>query len=184
MSSVSGFGSVTSSQLLQRTRDGQAGQADRMDQAFNTALQTMGVDSSKAASITKQIQSAVQDAAKSSAGSSDPRAAVQQAVDGVLTKNGIDPQQFKTQFQAAMKKLGGNNQAKPAENSQPPSAQAATAKQATSTTSTALEEAMETHADTLKEARAGDRQAKAKLAAEEKAAAATKAKENGLNVTA
>ena len=171
MSSVSGFGSVTSAQFLQQMRAGQSGQADRMTQAFNTALQAMGVDSTKAASITKQIQPAVQDAAKSSGGSSDPRAAVQQAIDSVLKKNGVDPQQFKTQFQAAMKKLGGNRPAKPAKGSQPPSAKAATPKQATSTTSTALEEAMETYADTLKEARAGDQQAIKKLAADEKAAA-------------
>ena len=192
MSSVSGLGSVTSSQLLQRLRDGQPGQAARMNQVFNTALQAMGVDSSKAASIIKQIQPAVQDAAKSSDGSSDPRAAIQQAVDGVLKKNGIDPQQFKTQFQAAMKKLGGNGQAhrpppaQAADGSQRPSAQAATPKQAASSTSTALEEAMETYADTLKEARAGDQQAIAKLAAEEKAAAektqaASASKEAGVN---
>jgi hypothetical protein len=186
MSSVSGLGSATSSQLLQRLRDGQTGQADRMNQAFNTALQAMGVDSSKAASIIKQIQPAVEGAAKSSASASDPRAAMQQAVDGVLTKNGIDPQQFKTQFQAAMKKLGGNGQAprspqaKPAGGGPPPSAQAAPPKQATSTasttsttntTETALEEAMESYAETLKEAQAGNQQAIKKLAAEKQAAA-------------
>ena len=182
MSSVSGFGSVTSSQLLQRLRDGQTGQADRMNQAFNTALQAMGVDSSKAASIIKQIQPAVEGAAKSSASASDPRAAMQQAVDGVLTKNGIDPQQFKTQLQSAMKKLGGNGQAprppqaKPAGGGPPPSSQAAAPKQATSAsstsnTSTADDLDTETYAEILKKALAGDLKAIAKLAELDKAAA-------------
>ena len=103
MPSVSGFGFATSAQALQRPRNGHTGQPDRLDQASNMALQAMGVDSSKAGSITKQIEAALQAAAKNSDGSSDPRAAAQQAVSDILTKNGIDPQQFKTQVQAAMK---------------------------------------------------------------------------------
>lgn len=197
MSSLLGIGSVTSTQLPQRLGDGQNGLANRMDQAVNTALQAMGVDSSKTASITKQIETAVQAAAKSSDGANDPRAAMQQAVDGVLQKNGIDPQQFKTQFQAAMKKQGGTKQARPP--------QAAAPKQAANTPSTPQEEAIETYADTLKEARAGDRQAIKKLAADDAKAAAARGqaasgkkeaetngeapttapgKENGINVTA
>jgi hypothetical protein len=180
MSIMSGIGSVTSSPYLQRLRDGQTGRADRMDQASNMALQAMGVDSTKAASITKQIQSAVQDATKNSNGSSDKRAAIQQAVDGVLNQNGIDPEQYKTQVQAAMKKLGGNKQGRPP--------QAAAPKQATSTTSTPQEEAMETYADTLKEALAGDQQAVKKLAADEEARAertgASTSKDTGANEAA
>ena len=172
MSSVSGFWFAASAQAAGRPRNGHTGQPDRMDQASNMALQAMGVDSSKAASITKQIEAAMQAAAKNSDGSSDPRAAAQRAVSDILTKNGIDPQQFKTQIQAAMKKLGGKGRpaAKPAGGGQPPSGQAATSKQATSSQSTAQEEAAETYADTLKEALAGDQQAIAKLAAEQQAA--------------
>ena len=58
---------------------------------------------------------------------------------------------------------------------QPSSTQAATSKQATITTETPQEEAMETYAETLMEALSGNQQAMKKLAAEEEKAATERA---------
>jgi hypothetical protein len=80
--------------------------------------------------------------------------------------------------------------AQPTESNQPPSAQIAAPKQATSVTSTPQEEAMETYAETIKEALAGDQQAIRKLAAQQKpgangeASTTTPSKGNRINVTA
>lgn len=74
---------------------------------FQSAAQALGIDPSKFKDIQNQIRSAVSDA-KSSSGASLTKSQIDQVVNNVLTKNGVDPAQFKSQMQALHQKMGGH----------------------------------------------------------------------------
>jgi hypothetical protein len=88
---------------------GQGGNAKtglaRFQARFEAAAKSIGVDPAKLPDIEKQIQAAVekaQQSASGTSGSSDPRSAIRDAVNGVLKSNGIDP----AQLDAAVKAQG------------------------------------------------------------------------------
>lgn len=106
MSSVSSITNSSPLTYLQQLQQRQAQGEGAQDQAVTSALQALGIDSSKASTIEGQIQQAVKNVPSESGNPSDRRTAVQQAIDGVLKNNGIDPAQFKSQLQASFQKLG------------------------------------------------------------------------------
>jgi hypothetical protein len=108
MSAISSSSSGISA-LLQQSQQtsgpgffGRAGFAKQRQSDFASALQSAGVDPSKVGDIQSQIDAAVQsvrqDGSTSTSGT-DQRAAIKQAVDGVLQQNGVDV----TKFDAALK---------------------------------------------------------------------------------
>jgi hypothetical protein len=104
MSSVSGVatpGLSLMDQLKTQNQQSLTGQQSWNDQ-FASMLQQAGADPSKVSDIENQIRTAVQSAKQS--GGSDPRASVKQAIDKVLTDNGVDPAKFDA---AAKSKKGG-----------------------------------------------------------------------------
>ena len=107
ISSIGGTSPLTYLQQLQQRGQDNDHDGDK-DQAFTNALSALGVDPSKASTIQSQIQQAIKDASSNSTSDSptDRRTAVQQAIDGVLKNNGIDPAQFKSQLQAQFQKTG------------------------------------------------------------------------------
>jgi hypothetical protein len=89
MSSISGIGASQPSLLdqikAQQDPANQQGWNSRLDDLLKGA----GVDPTKLPALEKQIQDAANTARQSA--TSDPRAAVKQAVDKVLEDNGVDP---------------------------------------------------------------------------------------------
>ena len=75
-----------------------------MRQAFARAAEEAGVDPSKVADLQKQIDQAVQQA-RQNGGSGDPRTAIQNAINGVLQKNGIDSTKFDDAMKAEFQKM-------------------------------------------------------------------------------
>jgi hypothetical protein len=86
MSSVTSVG--TGSQLVDQVK---AAQGQRRDGGLDDLLQQAGVDPSQASTIGQQIHAAIQGVRDSATPGSDDRAAIKQAVDKVLTDNGVDP---------------------------------------------------------------------------------------------
>ena len=96
-------GSAQAQQLQDLRRQADQGGGGIPDEAFSQAAQAAGLDPSKVDDVKSQIQAAVQQAIQGSSGG-DRRAAVENAVDGVLKDNGVDPTAFKKQLQAAGRK--------------------------------------------------------------------------------
>jgi hypothetical protein len=74
---------------------------------FTDAAVAAGLDAGKADELQNQIKSLVQETLQNSAGTTDPRQAVQSAIDGLLEEYGVDLDQFKSQLQSSMSGLQG-----------------------------------------------------------------------------
>ncbi len=118
MSSISALGAVDPSQFLRSVGGNSAGCTDcrsvgppseevqeQLQTAFQAAADSLGIDTTSFAAIGGQIQEAVQAAIQSSDGT-DPRGAVEQAINAVLQDNGIDPQHFRDDLDAIFHELG------------------------------------------------------------------------------
>jgi hypothetical protein len=117
MSGISSIGSSNQSALLQQLRQRQGSGSPQgaggfpeppkeFKAKFESAAQAAGIDTKQLAGLQDQIQSAVQGALESSDGSSDPREAVESAINGVLKDNGIDADELKTKLDSVFEKLG------------------------------------------------------------------------------
>ena len=90
MSSVSGVTTAPGLGLMDQIKA--QNQQQSWNDQFGSLLQQAGADPSKVSDIENQIHTAIQSARQS--GGSDPRASIKQAVDKVLSDNGIDPAKF------------------------------------------------------------------------------------------
>jgi hypothetical protein len=86
-------------QAQQQQKPAQSRDQGRAD--FEAKAKAAGIDVNTLKSLHTEMRSAVQDALKNAAPGADRPATVQQAIDGVLQKHGIDPAKLKQQFQAA-----------------------------------------------------------------------------------
>lgn len=89
--------------LAQRLKDAQtqqdtAARAAQRKADLDSALQAAGADPTKLADLEQQIAEAVQKAREQSGSSTDPRTAIRDAINGVLTQNGLDPAKFDAQM--------------------------------------------------------------------------------------
>jgi hypothetical protein len=66
------------------------------------AAKASGADATSLSGLKDEIKSAIDGATQNADNSTDPRQAVQQAVDGVLKKHGVDLETFKSELQATM----------------------------------------------------------------------------------
>lgn len=122
MSSVSSVGQSNVAQMLQQLRSMKSSQARstggrpeptaEMRQQFEARLKSMaddlGIDSSTFAKIGGQIKDAVSSTIQSNQGLSldDMKAKLDSAINDVLTKNGVDPAEFKAKFAELQKSMG------------------------------------------------------------------------------
>lgn len=122
MSSVSSVGQSNVAQMLQQLRSVQSSQARstgqrpqptaEMRQQFEARLKSMaddlGIDSSTFAKIGGEIKDTVSSAIQSNQGLSrdDMKAKLDAAINDVLTKNGVDPAEFKAKFAELQKSMG------------------------------------------------------------------------------
>ena len=132
MSGIQGVGNYASQPVIndpQVTATPQAGQtagvhhghrhhAGFNSSTFKSALQQVTGSADTANSVEQQIQSAVQQALQSG-GSPD---AVKSAVDGVLQKNGIDPQALESALSQAREANAGHDNDAAAQGTAPPAA--------------------------------------------------------------
>lgn len=123
MSSVSSAGQADIAQLLQQVRSSQVGQTrtratrpeptPEMKQKFEAKLQSMadelGIDSSTFAKIGGEIKDAIATTRQDNKGLShdEMKAKLDSAINDVLTKNGVDPAEFKAKFAELRKSMGG-----------------------------------------------------------------------------
>jgi hypothetical protein len=77
-----------------------------MDRKFEETLKGMGVDDETVSQIQDEIKSAVSETIGSQGKDADGRQAVQDAVDSVLQKHGIDMEEFKSQFKPPTDGMG------------------------------------------------------------------------------
>ena len=76
-------------------------QADFISKIVDAATES-GVDASSLSGLKDELKTAIDNATQNSDGSKDPRQAVQEAVDSVLEKHGVDLDTFKSKLQATM----------------------------------------------------------------------------------
>jgi len=105
MSAISSIGSDPQALLAQRLQSLRVNQdsADRAAQRktdLESALKAAGADPAKLPELEQQIQDAVEKARQNTGGSTDPRTAIQDAVNKVLSDNGLDPAKFDAQMKA------------------------------------------------------------------------------------
>ena len=108
MSTISSINSGTAQALGSATGAQQAHHHHRHGggKEVASALQSLGIDTTKAADIQKQIDAAVKAAQQNGASAtsgSDPRAAIKDAIDGALKQNGIDPLKFEAAIRSQHK---------------------------------------------------------------------------------
>jgi hypothetical protein len=73
---------------------------------FESAAQQAGIDTEKLSGLSDKIGEAISGALDGLNGNSDPREAIESAVNGVLKDNGIDPEKLKEQLKSVGEKLG------------------------------------------------------------------------------
>ncbi len=78
-----------------------------MKAQFESAAKSAGIDVDQLNSLQSKIEDAVQNAVESSNGT-DPREAIQSAVETVLKDNGIDPEDLKSKLESVFEKMGAN----------------------------------------------------------------------------
>ncbi len=121
-SSVSSVGRTDLSEILQRIKSGGGGRGGapgqvgeppaevraQFESAFKSAAEELGIDTSSFAKVGGQIKDAVSSVIQENQGASpeDLQKAIGGRVDGVLKDNGIDPAEFKKQFEQIGDKLG------------------------------------------------------------------------------
>jgi hypothetical protein len=104
-------GAKTSAQKAPPTVGGAAAAPDADDgikNAFATAAEKAGLDTSKLPALRSQMDAAMKQVREKDA--NDPtqmRADMQAAADNVLKQNGVDPAAFKADMQAITKQMGG-----------------------------------------------------------------------------
>lgn len=106
MSSIENISGLNASSMLQTARGSDSRRAE-FEAKFNSAALAAGLDSEAAAGLQDEIKAAIAAAKETSDTSSDPRQGIQNAIDGVLQKHGVDLEQFKSQMQAGMGGPGG-----------------------------------------------------------------------------
>lgn len=102
MSSVSGVNAAQTS-LIDQLKAQQTQPSQRRGEQFGDVLQSLGVDSAKVPALEKQIRDAAEAARQGAGAGQDQHAAVKQAVEKVLSDNGVDP----AKFDAAVKARAG-----------------------------------------------------------------------------
>jgi hypothetical protein len=105
MSAIGSIGSDSESLLAQRLQNLRVSQssADREAQRkaeLEDALKAAGASADQLPDLEKQIQSAVQSTQPNGGDSTDRRAAIRDAIDSVLKKNGLDSAKFEAQMKA------------------------------------------------------------------------------------
>lgn len=116
MSAISNVGSSSTLQILQQlsSRQSSGPQASsgfpqpsaEVKAQFESAAQRAGIDTAQFSELRGQIDSAIQGAVKGLDGSTDPQAAIESAINGVLEENGIDAQDFKSKLESVFTELG------------------------------------------------------------------------------
>lgn len=116
MSSISNLGGGSQAALIQQLKSGQQGRHDRFGQDFVDAAKALGIDSTKAQDVQKQITDALTDLKNQSNGQRPDAKTVRSTIDGILQKNGIDPaaiqKQIRSQHPHHHHHDGGNQNAK------------------------------------------------------------------------
>ena len=107
MSSIENIGGLNASSMLQAARGDDSRRAE-FEAKFNEAALAAGLDPEAAAGLQDEIKAAIAAAKQKSDTTADPRQVIQNAIDGVLQKHGVDLKQFKSQMQAGMRGPGGS----------------------------------------------------------------------------
>lgn len=104
MSSIYGLSGANSDLTLRQAMARQSESSDSrradFEAKFNSAAQAAGLDPQAVSGLQDEIKSAVDAATQSSSGTSDRRQVVQNAIDGVLQKHGVDLAKFNSQMQS------------------------------------------------------------------------------------
>lgn len=112
MSSISNVSGFNISQLGRSFGTGKAGRPpeppkelrEQLESKISAAGKELGIDTSKFAEIGGKIQDALGKVDLS--GSDDPQAAIESTINSTLKDNGIDPEQFKADFEKVADKAG------------------------------------------------------------------------------
>lgn len=102
LSGMSGMGPPAGMKGMQPSAE----MRQRFEAKFKSAAEDAGIDISKFSDLKSQIETRVGDALKNADGSTDLQSAIDQAVNGVLEDNGIDPEQFKSQMEQVFRSMG------------------------------------------------------------------------------
>jgi glycine cleavage system regulatory protein len=114
MSSIESMSGLSTSGILQATRGNDSRRAE-FEAKFTEAALAAGLDPKAADGLQDEIKAAIAAATQKSDSATDRRQVIQNAIDGVLQKHGVDLEKFKSQMQAGM---GGPGSPPP--NSGPP----------------------------------------------------------------
>lgn len=116
MSAISNVGSSSTLQILQQLSSRQSSGSQptsgfpepsaEVKAQFESAAQRAGINTAQFSELRGQIDTAIQGAVEGLDGSTDPQAAIESAINGVLEKNGIDADQFKSQLESVFSELG------------------------------------------------------------------------------
>lgn len=78
----------------------------KFEAKFETAAQEAGLDPEIFKDLRAQIDEAVKSARENASEGTDVKSVIDEAVNGVLKENGIDPAEFKSQMNAIFEKMG------------------------------------------------------------------------------
>jgi len=116
MSAISNVGSSSTLQILQQlsSRQSSGAQAScgfpqpsaEVKAQFESAAQRAGIDTAQFSELRGQIDTAIQSAVEGLDGSTDPQAAIESAINGVLEENGIDAEDFNSKLNSVFSELG------------------------------------------------------------------------------
>ncbi len=152
MSSISSVGSSISALTQQvQSQSGSRAQHPRggrppeptaeMKAQFESAAKSAGIDVDQLNSLQSKIEDAVKNAVDNSSGT-DPREAIQSAVETVLKDNGIDPEDLKSKLESVFEKMGagkpGQGTYKPSDNDADDQGASATTLQSSNTSQDAI----------------------------------------------